>query len=77
MARKRGVIGTIIIVARILGCILIVLAILGLPQMRFLTGRLEGSFRLLSSFALVFAGIAWLVAVELFLRFLDQYLSRN
>jgi hypothetical protein len=77
MARKRGVIGTIIIVARILGCILIVLAILGLPQMRFLTGRLEGSFRLLSSLALVFAGIAWLVAVELFLRFLDQYLSRN
>jgi len=65
------------VVARILGCLLIVLAILGLPQMRFLTGSLEGGFRLLSSLALVFAGIAWLVAVELFLRFFDQFLSRN
>ena len=53
------------------------LAILGLPQMRFLTGSLAGSLGLLSSIALVFAGIAWLVAVELFIRFFDQYLSRN
>jgi len=77
MALKRPVIGILKMVARILGWLLIVLAILGLPQMRFLTGSLEGSFRLLSSLALVFAGIAWLVAVELFLRFFDQYLSRN
>jgi hypothetical protein len=77
MALKRGAIGFIVIVARILGWLLMVLAILGLPQMRFLTGSLEGAFRLLSSFALVFAGIVWLVAIELFLRFFDQYLSRN
>lgn len=77
MAPKRPVIGNVRMVARLVGCLLIVLAILGLPQMRFLTGTLEGSFRLLSSVALLFAGIAWLVVIELFLRFFDQYLSRN
>jgi hypothetical protein len=77
MAPKRPVMGIIALVARFLGWFLVVLAILGLPQMRFLTGRLEGTFRLLSSIALVFAGIAWLVVIELFLRFFDQYLSRN
>jgi hypothetical protein len=77
MALKRPVIGIITLVARFVGWLLVVLAILGLPQMRFLTGRLEGTFRLLSSVALVFAGIAWLVVIELFRRFFDQYLSRN
>jgi hypothetical protein len=77
MALKRPVIGIITVAARFLGWLLVVLAILGLPQMRFLTGGLEGTFRLLSSLALVFAGIVWLVAIELFLRFFDQYLSRN
>jgi hypothetical protein len=77
MARRLTMIGGITLVARILGWLLVILAILGLPQMRFLTGSLEGTFRLLSSGALVFAGIVWLVAIELFLRFFDQYLSRN
>jgi len=77
MALKRPVIGLFKMVARILGWLLIVVAILGLPQMRFLTGSLAATFRFLSSFALVFAGIAWLVAVELFVRFFDGYLSRN
>jgi hypothetical protein len=77
MARKRPVIGTITFAARSLGWLLIVLAILGLPQMRFLTGGLEGTFRMLSSIGLVFAAVAWLVAIRLFLRFFDQYLSRN
>jgi hypothetical protein len=77
MARKRPVIGTITLAARSLGWLLVVLAILGLPQMRFLMGGLEGTFRLLSSIGLVFAGILWLVAIKWFLRFFDQYLSRN
>ena len=77
MPRKRPVIGTIALVARILGWLFVVIAILGLPQMRFLTGRLEGSFQLLSSVALMFASIVWLIMIELFLRFFDQYLSRN
>ena len=33
---------------------------------------MEGSFRLVSSLALVFAGIVWLVAAELLHRFFDQ-----
>ena len=77
MTLKRPVIGTVTLVARFLGSLRIGLAILGLPQMRFLTGKLEGTFRLFSSVALVFAGIVWLVVIELFLRFFDQYLSRN
>jgi len=45
--------------------------------MRFLTRSLEGSFRLLASLAAVLAGVAWLVVIEFFFRFFDQYLSRN
>jgi hypothetical protein len=63
--------------ARALGWILIALAILGLPQMRFLIGRLAVSFGLVSSIALALAGVAWLVGVKLFLCFFDRYLSRN
>jgi hypothetical protein len=77
MAVKRGVIGNIIVMARALGWLLIVLAILGLPQMRFITGSLVSLFRTLSSLALVLAGIAWLIVVEFFVQFFDQYLSRN
>ena len=77
MSRKRPMMGTITFSARFLGWLLVLLAILGFPQMRFLTGGLEGTFRLLSPVALVLAGIVWLVAIELFLRFFDQYLSCN
>lgn len=63
--------------ARFLGWILIALAILGLPQMRILIGRLAAGFGLLSSIALGLAGVAWLIAVKLFLLFFDRYLSRN
>jgi len=69
VALQRPVIGFLRIAARILGWLLIVLAILCLPQMRFLTRSLEGAFRLVSSLALVFAGIAVVVATELLLRF--------
>lgn len=74
---KRQVIGVILRFARAMGLILIFLAILGLPQMRFLTGRLAASFGLLMSVALGLAGLVWLVGVELFLHFFDRYLSRN
>jgi hypothetical protein len=57
MAVKRRIIGVIIVVARVLGWLFIALAILGLPQMRFLTGNLAGSLGLLSS-------IAWCLQVS-------------
>ena len=75
--KERLVFGVVIWVTRTFGCILIVLAILGLPQMRPLTGRLASSFGLITSVALGLAGLVWLVAVQLFLRFFDRYLSRN
>jgi hypothetical protein len=74
---QRLVFGVVLWVTRIFGWLLIALAIVGLPQMRSLTGRLAVSFGLLASVALGLAGVAWLIGVELFLHFFDEYLSRN
>lgn len=73
---KRRVLGIIVVAARIVGCLLIALAILSIPQIRSLTGSFATSLGLLSSIALGLAGVACLVGVELFLRFFDQFLSR-
>jgi len=51
---------------------LIALAILSLPQI-----QMNGAFRLVSSVAVGFLGIACVFGFELFLRFFDRYLSRN
>jgi hypothetical protein len=75
--QERLVFSTTLRASRAFGWILIALAILGMPQMRFLTGRLAVSFGVLSSLALGLAGVAWLVGVKLFLLFFDRYLSRN
>jgi hypothetical protein len=77
MPFKRGVLGIVVAVARAGGLLLIGLAILSLPQMRFLMGRLAGGLGLASSLALLLAGIVWLVGVEVALKFFDQFLSRN
>jgi hypothetical protein len=74
---KRQVLGVAQGVTNAIGLILIALAILGLPEMRFLTGRLAVSVDLIMSVALGLAGVAWLVGVQLFVRFFDRYLSRN
>jgi hypothetical protein len=71
------VFSTALRVARVFGWLLIVLAILSIPLMQFLTGRLAVHFGLISSVILGLAGIAWLVGVKFFLRFFDRYLSRN
>jgi len=75
--QHRLVFSTPLRISRAFGWILIALAILGMPQMQFLTGRLAVSFGLLSSLALGLAGVAWLIGVKLFLLFFDRYLSRN
>jgi hypothetical protein len=75
--RERIVFTTALGMTRAFGWILIALAILGIPQMKFLIGRLATRFGLISSITLGLAGIAWLVGVKLFLLFFDRYLSRN
>ena len=75
--QERIVFSTALRISRAFGWILIALAVLGIPQMQFLIGRLAVSFGLLSSIMLGLAGIAWLVGVKLFLLFFDRYLSRN
>jgi hypothetical protein len=74
---ERIVFSTALRISRAFGWILIALAILSIPQMRFLLGRLAASFGLLSSTILGLLGIVWLVGVKVFLRFFDRYLSRN
>jgi hypothetical protein len=75
--QERIVFSTALWITRAFGWILIALAILGIPQMHLLIGRLAASFGLISSVILGLAGIAWLVVVKLFLVFFDNYLSRN
>jgi hypothetical protein len=75
--QERIVFSTALWITRAFGWILIAVAILGIPQMHFLIGRLAASFGLISSIVLGLAGIAWLVGVKLFLSFFDKYLSRN
>ena len=74
---KRLVFSTALRISNAFGWILMGLAILSVPQMRFLTGRLTFSFGLLSSLVLGLVGIAWLIGVKSFLHFFDRYLSRN
>jgi hypothetical protein len=77
MLGKRRVLGMMVGIARVMGLVLILLAILSLPEMRFLTAHLREGLGTLSSIALGIVGILWLVAVECFLRFFDQFMSRN
>jgi hypothetical protein len=77
MPGKRRVLGMVVVIARAIGCALIVLAILSLPQFRFIAERLREGVDTLSSVALGVVGVLWLVAVESFLRFFDHFLSRN
>jgi hypothetical protein len=61
---------------RLFGWALIALALLNAAQ----TGNLPylgGSARALSSLVLGFLGVAWIIGLELFLRFFDKFLSRN
>jgi hypothetical protein len=74
---KRRVIGGVILIARLIGLGLIVLSALSLAQMRFLAGNIAGKFGIVAALALGLGGIVWLIAVQIFLRFFDQFLSRN
>ena len=63
----------VVYIARAIGWVLIALAILSIPQISTLTGLANG-FRLLSSVVLGLLGVAWVVGIELLLRFFDRYL---
>jgi hypothetical protein len=57
---------------RAIGSVLIALSIVS-----FLEIGLSGSLRLVSSLAIGLLGFAWIVGLELFLRFFDKFLSHN
>ena len=77
MAARRRIMGGAIIAARGFGLLLVAVAILGLPQMRSVTGRFAPTFEVVSCAALGLVGIGWLAGVKLFLQFFDQCLSHN
>jgi hypothetical protein len=77
MPSKRPVIGAIVSGARIVGWILIALSVVSVPQMRVLTGRFAATFGLVGSVALALVGIMWLIGVELFRHFFDEFMSNN
>lgn len=77
MPAKRRILGTLVRAMRIFGLLLIAVGVLGLPQMEFLTGHLATRFGAISGVALMLMGIVCLAGVQLFLRFFDEYMSRN
>ena len=73
----RVVLGRLIVAARVLGLLLIVLAIFEFPAARLLTGRYADFIQWLGALALLIGGVAWLFGVALLIRFFDDALSRN
>jgi hypothetical protein len=62
--------------SRTLGGTLIGLAIINFLLIGAVT-RMGGSVKLFSSLALGLLGIAWIVGLEVFLKFFDRFLSSN
>jgi ABC-type methionine transport system permease subunit len=63
-------------IARAIGWVLLLVAILGITQAAFLPTML-GRLRLLPSIGLALMAVVWIAGLELFLHFFDRYLSRN
>jgi uncharacterized membrane protein len=76
MSRRR-VVGILVHTARVVGFLLIIMAILSMPEMRAVTDNLAAHFTSIASILLGLVGIVWLIAIQVFLRFFDQFLSRN
>jgi hypothetical protein len=74
---KRRVLGSLILIARLIGLGLIVLGALSLFEIRFLSGNIAGKIGIVAALALAIAGVVWLIAVQVFLHFFDQFMSRN
>ncbi len=62
--------------SRAFGWTLIALAIINSLQVGVVT-QTGSSVKLLASLALGLLGIAWIVGLEVFLKFFDRFLSRN
>lgn len=76
MARRRAI-GFAVSAARILGLLMVILALVSLPPVRALIGNMAAPLSFVASVMLGLVGLVWLAGVELFLRFFDQFLSRN
>ena len=77
MQRRRQILGGVLGVARGVGWVLIALAIVCLPPLRNYFGAWIHGFDFAMAIIIGLIGILWLIAIELFVRFFDQFLSRN
>ena len=74
---RRIVFGGLIVAARLVGILLIGVAVLELPAMRPIVGPYADLFGFVGSIVLLFAGVVWLLSVRMLIRFFDDYFSRN
>lgn len=65
MSGRRRIMGGAVVLAKVLGLLLVAVAILGLPQMRSITGRFAPTLEVLPRVGLGLVGIAWLAGVEI------------
>jgi hypothetical protein len=63
-------------IGRTVGWLLLFVAIFGGLQSEFSNGTIS-AFRTFPSVALGLVAAVWIVAIEVFLRFFDRYMSRN
>ena len=76
MARRRAI-GIVASTARIIGIVMVILGLVSLPPFRTLIGNMAVPLSFAASVMLGLVGLVWLAGIELFLRFFDQFLSRN
>jgi len=77
MQRRRQILGAVLGVARGVGWVLIALAIICLPPLRNYFGSWSHGIEFAMAIIVGIIGILWLIAIKLFVRFFDQFLSRN
>jgi uncharacterized membrane protein len=77
-SKRRRMFRVMVWSGRALGWALMLVAIFGVVQAEILPRRIYSfSFSMVSSLGLGLAAGALIIALEVFLRFFDQYLSRN
>jgi uncharacterized membrane protein len=76
--RRRRMFRVMVWSGRALGWALMLVAIFGVVQAELLPrSTYSFGFSMVSSLGLGLVAGAWIIALEVFLRFFDQYLSRN
>ncbi len=74
---RRRALGSLILIARLIGLGLILLGVLSLFEMRFPSDNIAGKIGIVAALALGIVGVVWLIAAQVFLHFFDHFMSRK